>query len=137
MEADGRPDRPREDAGGTPPCAASSPEVTTPPAAETETPSKAPPPAGDASAAADGAAPMAVDAPAAEEAPKGAKGKPRAAPKKAAPAGEWGDKLAAAHRVFLEEKASRRMYRLCAPRLRRRGLRRVLREPRFCARDRC
>ena len=62
---------------------------------------------------------MAVDAPAGEAAPAG-KGKAKGATKaKPAAASEWGDKLATAHRVFREEKTSRRMYRLCAPAERR------------------
>ena len=113
--AGGRPKRARED--GSPPCDGlpAAPEVTTPPGAE-DTPSKLPPPASAAAGADANAAAMAVDAPAGEAAPAGAKGRGKGAAKtKPAAASEWGDKLEAAHRVFLEEKTSRRMYRLCVP----------------------
>ena len=118
--AAGRPKRARE--AGSPPCDGlpAAPEVTTPPGAE-ETPSKLPPPASAAAGVDAGVAAIAVDVPAGESAPAG-KGKAKGATKaKPAAASEWGDKLAAAHRVFLEEKTSRRMYRLCAPAGRRCG----------------
>ena len=134
--AKGRAKRAREAA--TPPCGGGSPaapEVVTPPGAA-ETPSKAPPPASDAAGADAGVDAMAVDAPAAPAA--GAKGKARAAPKKQPAAGEWGDKLAAAHRVFMEQKTSRRMYRLCVrPQLRRSLRCCALRWPRFWLRAGC
>jgi hypothetical protein len=95
-----------------------APEVTTPPGAE-DTPSKLPPPASAAAGADADVAAMALDAPAGEAAPAGAKGRAKGGAKaKPAAASEWGDKLEAAHRVFLEEKTSRRMYRLCAPAVR-------------------
>jgi len=84
-----------------------------PPPAAADAPAEAPA-ASEAAGAQAGVAAMAVDAPPAAAAAPAAKGKGRA-PKAKQQAEAWGDKLAAAHAVFLSEKTSRRMYRLCVP----------------------